>query len=180
MLSDLQRYKLPRLFAAFDADGNGVVELRDFERLLDRFAAFRGWKEGTPRHQELRASLSSRWSHLLKYVDVDASGTVTQAEWLAYIDAVIDDHRAYEIELDGVADLIFDVFDLDEDDALSTEELQALYRGLGLGAPTAKAMYERLEMGSDDRMTKHRFVDLLDEFLSSPDPGDPGNWLFGA
>jgi juvenile hormone diol kinase len=180
VLSDLQRYKLPRLFAAYDADDNGAIELKDFDRLLHQFAAFRGWNEGSPPYERLRSGLVNRWHHMRKFADRDGDGSVNLEEWLAYMDAVIDDPVAYEAELYGVAGAVFSVFDLDDDNALSTEELRALYRAMGLGPTTEKAMYERLGMGPGGRITKHRFLDLFDEFLTSPDPEAPGNWLFGG
>lgn len=180
MLSDLQRHKLPRLFAAYDADGNGEVEQRDFERLLHQFAAFRNWAPGSQPYQDLESSLRSRWDHMREFADADRDGSVSLSEWLAYMDTVLDDYRTFETELEGMADTVFNVFDVDDDEALSTEELRALYRGLGLGPDTAKAMYERLEMGPGTRMTWNRFLDLFEDFLTSPDPGAPGNWLFGS
>jgi len=180
VLSDLQRYKLPRMFAAYDADGNGEVELRDFERLLHQFAAFRGWRPGSPPYEELHEALVDRWEHMRRFADADRDGSVSLSEWLAYMDTVLDDHRKFETELQGMAATVFNVFDVDDDEALSTEELRALYRGLGLGPDTGKVMYDRLEMGPTGRMTWDRFLDLFEEFLTSPDPGAPGNWLFGG
>lgn len=179
MLSDLQRYKLPRLFAAYDADGDGKVELRDFERLLHQFAAFRGWRQGSEEYAELHRSLLGRWEHMRRFADADHDGNVSLDEWLAYMETVLDDARAYETEMEGMAEAVFRVFDVDGDEALSIEELRALYRGLGLGPVTSKVMHERLEMGPGGRMTWNRFLDLFDEFLTSTDPSDPGNWLFG-
>lgn len=59
-------------------------------------------------------------------------------------------------------------------------DLQALYRGLGLGPATARTLYERLEMAPGARMTEDRFLDLFEQFLTSPDAGARGNWLFGG
>jgi Ca2+-binding EF-hand superfamily protein len=180
VLSDLQRYKLPRLFAAYDADGNGKVEQRDFERLLTQFAAFRGWTTGSKEYADLHASLMSRWDHMRTFADVDSGGSVTLAEWMAYMETVLDDERAYETEMEGMADTVFNVFDVNGDEALSDEELRALYRGLGLGPASSKVLHEQLEMGAGARLTWNHFLDLFDEFLTSPDPGAPGNWLFGG
>ena len=180
MLSDLQKRKLPRLFATYDADGNGRIDLLDFDRLLHQFAAFRGWTPGMAPYEDLRARLVHRWERMQRYADRNSDGSVTLSEWMAYMEAVLEDDAAYEAELAGVAGAVFGVFDLDADDALTTEELRALYRGLGLGPAHIKELYERLGMGTGDRMTKERFLDLLDDFLTSPDPDEPGNWLFGG
>jgi hypothetical protein len=51
---------------------------------------------------------------------------------------------------------------------------------MGLGPVIDKSTYERLEMGPGGRMTMDRFLDLFEDFLTSSDPGAPGNWLFGG
>lgn len=180
MLSDLQLHKLPQLFAAYDADGDGVIQLRDFQQLLDQFAAFRDWKPGSPQYQQLQDRLHSRWKHMQTFADEDDDGRVTLTEWLAYIEAVLHDPDAFEVELAGVAGAVFGVFDVDGDGAISSEELRALYRGLGLGLGNAEAMWQRLDMEPGERMTKERFLDLFEDFLTSPDAEAPGNWLFGG
>src|SRR5687768_5179165 len=90
MLTAVQRHKLPRLFAMYDADHNGVLELADFERLLKAYTGVREWQPGDPNYDTLQSRLMARWKRMLHHADANRDNRITLAEWLTYMDDALN------------------------------------------------------------------------------------------
>ncbi|NET03476.1 MAG: hypothetical protein F6K16_01800 [Symploca sp. SIO2B6] len=179
MLSQLQKQKLPRLFAKYDADKNGFIEQADFERFLKTYSQFRGWTPDSPEYNSFQSKLTSRWNSMQKYADTNRDDKISLDEWLVYIDNVLNDQEAYEAQLHGIAAFAFSVFDINGDNQLSLEEYRQFYKAGGLGENEANEIFRRLNLSDDDSISKEKYLELIDQFFRSEDPEAPGNFLFG-
>jgi juvenile hormone diol kinase len=180
MINATQQKTLPRLFKMYDADRNGYIEMRDFERLLDSVTSVRNWKPGSEGYDSLKKRLTARYEHMQQFADTNRDGRISQAEWLAYIDSVINDPKAYEAELGGVAGFVFGLFDRDNDGKLTLDEYKQWFRAHGLNEQDASRMFDRLNLSHDGHISKDQFSKLIDEFFMGQNPDAPGNYVFGS
>ena len=77
MLSDLQRRKLAHTFKLWDANQDGVVEQADYELLIARVAAVRGWAPGSAGYQQLQRLYLGAWAAIRAYADPKHARQVT-------------------------------------------------------------------------------------------------------
>jgi Ca2+-binding EF-hand superfamily protein len=130
-LTDLQKQKLMRLFAMYDANNTGNLTLYDFQNLVDRLATFKGLRKDSSEYIQLMDRLMHRWIHLRSEVKESMSGQfrqyVTLDEWLAYFEKVLQE-ESYRDHIREVANLIFDAVDADKSSSLDLEEWRHLFQ----------------------------------------------------
>lgn len=183
MLTDLQKRKLMKLFCMYDAKNLGVLKFADFEALAQRLAELRGWKPDTAAFEQaltqyvllqwnrMRALIQEKLNHLhTNHISLD--------EWLAYYDIVLSD-KAYEKELMLLPEAIFNVVDVDESGNLDKEEWANLFRVYNIPVIYVEETFNRIDTDGDGVLSKNEVVAMLQDFLYSNDPNNPGNFMFG-
>ncbi|WP_149030787.1 MULTISPECIES: EF-hand domain-containing protein [Moorena] len=178
MLSELQKQRLPRLFAMYDADNNGFIESADFDQFLKSYSQFRSWAPGSPQYDSIQSKLTSRWNTMQKFADTNGDNKISLDEWLVYMDNILNDPEAYEAQLHGIAALAFSVFDVDGNEQLDLEEYKQYFRVHNLDENSAKEVFKRLNLNDDDYISKEKHMELIDQFFRSDDSESPGNLLF--
>jgi Ca2+-binding EF-hand superfamily protein len=179
MLTDLQKQKLTRYFRVYDVDDNGTIALPDFERVVENVRALYGEDETSATHVGLRDGYLLRWNALAASADKDMDGGVDLLEWLAYWEGVLEDDERYELEIASVTELLFEVFDTDEDGVLGADEFCNFYSVYGLRSALARQVFMDLDEDGDGRVTRKELVTMAHQFYRSDDPDAPGNRLFG-
>lgn len=179
MLSELQKQKLPRLFAMYDADNSGSIEQVDFEQLLKSYSQVRNWTPESPEYNSLQSKLVSRWESMQKVTDTNSDNKISLDEWLVYIDNLLNDSQAYEAEVNGIAAFVFSVFDVDGNEQLSLEEYRQLYKAEDLDENNANEIFKQLKLKDEDSISKEQYLELVNQFFRSEDPEAPGNLVFG-
>jgi juvenile hormone diol kinase len=179
MLTDLQKKKLPNLFAVHDLDRDGVLRRGDFEEYATRVASVRGWKPGSPQHEELTTRFMTFWDGFESFADASGDLRVTLEEWFAYWDQILSTPGMYEGVAKPIGDFIFDLFDRDGDGRVTADEYAFIYRFGGLDPSQAAAAFARLDLDHDGLLSVDEIMTLLGQYFRSDDPDDPGNWLFG-
>ena len=112
MLTPLQRTKLARYFTVYDLNDDGMVGLRDFERVLENVRVLHGVEAASSRGQSLRGAFLRRWEALRSSADLNEDGEVDLTEWLDYWDVVIGDDDRYDAEVAAIASMLFGTFAL--------------------------------------------------------------------
>ena len=179
MLSELQRKKLPNLFAMYDANKDGAIDWSDFERFLESFASFRGWTPESAPYGELSRRLTARWHNIREAADTNEDGRISCEEWLAYCDRMMASDEMFENEATSIAGFVFGIFDVDGDGSISFSEYVQMYRAVGLPESSAAQLFERLGISKSDTVSRARYVELVEQFFKSEDSDAPGNWVFG-
>jgi juvenile hormone diol kinase len=180
MLTDLQKQKLTRYFGVYDVDDNGAISLADFERVMENVRVLHDVGGSSSIHQRLRDAYLLRWSALAASADKDRDGNVDLQEWLAYWDGVLGDEARYLVEIVSVTELLFEVFDTDEDGVLGADEFCNFYGVYGLKSALARRVFLDLDADGDGGVTREEVVAMAHQFYHSDDPDAPGNRLFGT
>jgi hypothetical protein len=177
MLTDLQQRKLAHLFRLYDADGNGVVELADFERVLAALAAARGWGPGHPRYARLRELYLSQWQALAVGALPPGSGRIPPEGWIALWNAILQ--ASYNERVAALCEVLFESMDADGDGWISLDESRQWFAAYTGDPAEADAVFPRCDLDGDGRVSRGEWLALVDEFFFGSEPDAPGNLIFG-
>lgn len=179
VLTDLQKRKLTKLFSMYDSNYAGILVKDDFELMFKKLSNLRNWSLRSPRCLVLQDKLMRKWEGLAKKADTAHNKQVSRAEWLAYYEDVLADSKACEEEVASLMDLIFDVFDQDEDGKVNQEDWGKLLSAFNESAVYAPLVFPTLDSDQDSWLTKAELMQLFRDFCYSDDPANPANGMFG-
>lgn len=174
MATDVMDRKISHVVALCDLNGDGVVEVADFDLWVQRLAAIRGWAPGTDDHAELEAL------YLGPASDMIAAGSgadrISVGGFSEYLRSLAEtDLAAFTAWGDG----FFRLIDANADGQIGPDEYADLLASLGIDRAGADAAFSRLDLNGDGHISGEEFTELFLEFFSSDDPEAPGNWFWG-
>lgn len=181
MLSDLQRRKYTANFTLYDADGNGTVERRDFDRVIERWTARCGAEPGSPEHERASRTILGIWE-FVRTLGGPEDESVTLADWLATAEHVVgakDDAEMVEQAYRQPARMLFSVMDRDADGRVTEAEYADYLAAYGVEGDDAREAFAHLDRDGDGFITADEWVENVVEFYFSDDPEAPGNWYIG-
>lgn len=180
MLSDVMKKKLTTHFRLMDLDGDGYVELEDWEQGARNLAQIREWAPESDEYKALLAKHENIWNSFWKPADTDEDGKVTLTEYLALADHQrTQDFFTQDVVL-SLFGAIFDTIDRDDDGKITTADYQRYFAAWGLEANRAKVAFSEMDINNDGLIARYMFIQLGLNFYLSDDPEDKGNWLFGS
>ena len=179
MLSDFQKRKLTSWFNLCDLDKDGVLDARDYERLIDNVARERGFAKGSAEYEKIQAGYMRGWQQVERFADKATPGKVGLAQFLDSHDEMLSDRKLFDALILGVAESIIKLSDQDGDGKLSEHEYTTNMGAYGLDAGHAKEAFHKLDRDADGFIGKDELLKDVEEFYYSNDPAAPGNWLVG-
>ena len=179
MLTDLQKRKLTKLFSMYDSDYTGVLVKADFDLMFEKLSTLRNWSLRSPRCLVLQDKLMRKWKGLEKKADTARDHKVSITEWLAYYDEVLADRKTCSEEIASLMDIIFDVFDQDEDGKINQAEWGQLLAAFNESPVYAPLIFPGLDANSDGWLSKAEMLQLFQDFCYSDDPANAANGMFG-
>ena len=130
-------------FALFDTDGDGCITTKELGKVMRSLGQ-------DPSDIQLQ--------DMINEVDIDGSGTIEFAEFLALIT-----RKTEESEAEDELREIFRVFDEDGDGYISAVELKHVMRNLGekLRDEDVKKMIEEADMDGDGKLNYEEFAKMM-------------------
>ncbi|MEO1295238.1 MAG: EF-hand domain-containing protein [Cyanobacteria bacterium J06636_16] len=181
-LSNLQKRKLMKLFGMYDASNTGVLKVSNFQHIVDRLAAIKGWSRDSSDYHHLTDKLMHRWIHIRSEVkdrlDHKPTEAITLDEWFLYYEQVLSDN-AYRDHINEVANLIFDAIDIDASGSLDLQEWRNLFQVYGIPVIYAEEAFAKIDQNRDGHLSKEELLPLIEDFYYSQNPDAPGNFIFG-
>src|SRR3954470_359679 len=113
MLTELQQRKLAHTFKLWDANRDGVVEQIDYELLIERVAAVRGWAPGSAAYQGLQQMYLGSWEAIRAYADTNRDNRITLDEWMACFGDWLRDPAAFRQMITPMSEQVFGLLDAD-------------------------------------------------------------------
>lgn len=178
-LTGLQRAKLLHLFEVYDASGNGCLERDDYELVAHAVATERGYAIGSAEHEAITRTFLTQFARIAAIADFSRDGRIEPDEWLDFFEIVLGDERAFDSVVGATLDMIFEMFDLDDDAILDRGELARLRRALRLEAGDSDAIFDALDRDGDGTLCAAEIRAAIEQFFESDEPEAPGNGFFG-
>jgi Ca2+-binding EF-hand superfamily protein len=175
MASAFQEQKLRGMFAAFDADGDGLLREEDFRALVARWSRLPAVGPGTELRARVETLLMGWWAALREVGDSNGDGTVDMGELLVLVGRL----PTMVAEVTATADTVFDAVDADGDGRISPEEHRKLVETWTGQSAELAGIFELLDLNGDGHLSREEFAALWRQFWISDDPVEPGNWLCG-
>lgn len=177
MISELQREKLARLFHLLDADGNGVLEAADLERIAGELAARRGWEPESDGARALHAVYREMWQQVQPFGSGDG---LTLAGFVAYYrDALVPEPDAFEASIARLSNLTFSSLDADGDGRITLEEHRTFCEIFNFDPLLADVIFPMWDTDDSGFVSNVELAEVVRQFFYSNDADAPGNWLFG-
>ncbi|MEQ6119743.1 hypothetical protein [Reichenbachiella sp. MALMAid0571] len=179
MLTEFQQKKIAKLFKFWDANGNGVLDQKDYEEVAERLSSERGWAPGTDKYNFLRQRLIEDWNEARKFADTNNDNQISLEEWLVFCEAFMGNKDMYQITVTNVADAIIDGVDVDENGLIEEKEWELLFKVYGKPKEEATYAYAMMSENGTIEIDKAKVLSLLNDFFYSNDEDAKGNYMFG-
>jgi Ca2+-binding EF-hand superfamily protein len=179
MAGTVREAKFDRLFAIFDAGGDGYITQDDFDGLVDRVVSVDHGASNGARAQALRDAADRFWSGVKEHLEVDSSGRISREAFRAGLEEAFLRAGRFEELIRPAAEAWFDLYDADGDGRVSYREYELLQLTARRPAGDVKAGFRAIDVNADGYLTLEEFSGLLHDYYHSDDGDAPGNWLFG-
>ncbi|MDX2393602.1 EF-hand domain-containing protein [Streptomyces sp. DK15] len=175
MASVFQQDKIRAMFTAFDVDGDGCLQKKDFEALVGRWGQLPGVEAGTKLHARVESAVMGWWEHMLEAGDTNKDGKLSVEEFYALVDRL----PAMKEGLAETADAIFDAIDADGNGRISRSEHRQLIDTWHGRSIDTEDVFDLLDLDADGHISRQEFAVLWTQFWISDDPTEPGNLVCG-
>jgi Ca2+-binding EF-hand superfamily protein len=175
MASEFQRRKIAGVFAAMDANADGLLAQDDFEALTARWTGMRGVEPGSAEHTRLAEIMMGWWAALLAASDPDRDDKVNLDEVLR----VVDQLPAMTDVVSATATSMFEAIDENGDGEISAAEYRQLIEAWTGRTTDTGEIFGLLDLDGDGRLSRAEFTEHWTEFWAGDNPDAPGTWVFG-
>ncbi|MDJ0509311.1 MAG: EF-hand domain-containing protein [Crocosphaera sp.] len=178
MFNSVRETKFKHLFEILDRNHDGILTRNDFEQVIDQITTIREWKMGTSEYEELNFFWMGFYDRLRVWADRNGDGKITEAEWLWYLEQMLDRFEAPYIQR-AFINISLKTMDFSQDNRVSLDEFQKFHQIYKIDTEEAYEAFLELDLNKDGYLTKDELTTLMNEFFYSENPQSPGNWFWG-
>ncbi len=181
-MNPFQEKKLRYLFDLLDINNNGFIQLNDFEDIAFKLIEKYNIEEGSKKQTYVAQKCVGFFYELIKVIPAENHRTITADEWCAFFDKELlqnTSHETVEEYRDLFFDFLFGIFDENHDGYISRDEYHKLFDIYGIGKDHLDEAFDSLDLFKDGRLSKYELINALEVFLTSDNPKDRGNIMFG-
>lgn len=160
------------VFGLFDADGNGVLEVDDFDLMGSRVL------EAVPEADDARksamlAAFRHYWTTLSDELDANHDGKIDFDEFTA---CVLNPER-FDAAIDDFAESLAAMGDPDGDGLIERPAFVALMTAIGFDLPNIHALFEALDPDPADRVSVPAWAQSIRDYYAADLGETAGNHL---
>jgi Ca2+-binding EF-hand superfamily protein len=179
MLTKLQVQKITKFFSMYDTNCDGLLVASDFEIIVKKLADLKNMGIRSAKYLALQDRFKQAWKSLEDHADTNHDHKISLQEWLDYYTIVLSDQQKYEDELHTLMDLVFEVFDENDDGNISQKEWENLFTIYNVCPIYAQDIFQSLDQNKDGFLDRGEIMNLIYQFFYSDDPQHLANRMFG-
>ncbi len=178
MLTTFQKKKLTHLFHFFDRDGNGFIEPKELDQIVDNLAISED--EAEQAHQKRLQQMFHRfWRQLIDAADENGDGKISLEEFVEVHEVLIADSASYQRYVYPFIESLFHLIDLDKDKCWDKKEFTHFYRLCKQSENYAEEAFSKMDANKDGFLSHLEVIFCFREFYLSNDKNAVGNNFFG-
>lgn len=176
--TDLQLRKLEKVFASFDTDGDGVVDVLDFTGMAQIYCDAYAIPSRSERWRTMHRAAHVMWRAVERRSGSLDPAKLTLREWISWMGS--HEYADY-VTLAAIpfSMTAFSIADADGDGRCDVDEMMAAQRRSGMSEVEVRRSFGLLDADGDGYVTAAQFEQALDEYYFSDDPAAPGNSIAG-
>jgi len=182
-MGDFLKAKFDFLFKyRYDVNGDGVVNLEDYEAVVEKLVNAAGVTENDHFYQETKKYQREVFEFLMEHADVDKDGKIDCGEfsnWATGVAAEIAASGTIPQHLQGFFKASFSNSDQNGDGEVDRDEFIALQKLWDVPEDKAGSGFDRLTNNGQIKITEDSWLELSKKFMTSNDPADPSRYYFG-
>lgn len=182
MLTEFQEKKLKYFFDILDGNRNGFLQIDDFQEMAESLAVNLGHDFESEDYLYIVEKCVGFFHRLLRDISNSKNQTITPEGWISFFDEKIIapfDEELLDDYVDLIIGFLFDLFDKNNDGYISIEEYSDLFMTYGIDIKYSAKSFVNLDVNGDQRLSKNELNHAAETFLTSDDPLQKGNWIFG-
>lgn len=181
MLTHLQSAKLRHFFNVLDYNKNGVLQMKDFDRVGVNLCLNFNVHEGDDQYDKLIEKSRRLFYQILKDLNKSKEASISMAEWIKLFDIIIaeQDMEKLKYYIKLTTFYIFDLFDQDKNGILSLDEYVDMFTVYHIDVKYSAKSFLKLDTNDDDSISKVELFNAITDFFISDDQDAGGNWIFG-
>lgn len=168
--NDLVTKKYKKIFNVLDIDGDGVLTIKDYKELGERFAGASHLSED--RKTEIKKKFIEMW-----VANFEANAKISLQFYLDLKHKLSGSQQRLLAE--SAAPIFFQAVDSDGDGLIQVEEFRKFFALTKGNDADAEKAFKLIDTNSDGKLSHEEFNQAFVEFLSSKDPSSPFNSFFG-
>jgi Ca2+-binding EF-hand superfamily protein len=178
MLSEFQTTKLTYLFVLLDVEKNGVIRDEDFLVLNEKLQEVRDHEDSKKETKNLSLPFIRA---LLRDLNKSVFDEINHREFLDFFNGLLssDDDEMLDEYSQLLLGFIFGYFDENKDGFISKEEYEQLFHVFGMVDDESVEAFGILDRNNDERLSRYELANAIETFLTSDDPENPDNFIFG-
>ncbi|WP_399880464.1 EF-hand domain-containing protein [Streptomyces sp. BBFR51] len=160
------------VFSLFDADGNGYLELADFDLMSSRVVAAVP-AAGDAVKERLARSFRGYWDTLLSELDANGDGRISPEEFAS----IVLNPQRFDAAVDEFADALAAMGDPEGDGLVARPEFVALMIAIGFDRRNIETLFDAFGPDGADRIRVATWADGIRDYYRPEKSGIPGDHL---
>lgn len=178
MLTHFQKKKMTHLFHFFDRDGDGFIEPKELDHIVDDLAVSE--EENEQAHQRRLQQMFHRfWKQLIDAADENNDGKISLEEFVGVHEILIADSSSYQRYVYPFIESLFHLIDLDKDKRWDKKEFSHFYNLCKQTKEYAEEAFSKMDADNDGFLSHLEVIFYFREFYLSKDKNAIGNYFFG-
>lgn len=178
--NDIQLRKYRKRFQLLDVNGNGILELSDYQAIARRFRRNFHLEPGSDNANAIDDTYTRLFTAMHRHGDRNGDGHVDENEFIQTSAAsLLGRPDGFDRAIKPVLTVICQVCDKDGNALLDRDEFHRFLTAEGAPDEACAQSLAHLYPANATTITFDQFTEATRQFYCSPDPDAPGNWLFG-
>lgn len=181
MLTQFQNQKWLHFFNILDFNKNGKITEEDFLAIAENLAILWGYRIGSDEYEEVRKKCKQSWRQFIAVIPGEIIIEVYRDEFFNLAEELVrfESKKVLGDFVAGFVDEILNYFDLNKDDYISIDEFVDLFVAFHIEVRYSGKAFTKLDLNGDELLSKKELLTAVEQYFTSDDKEDRGNWLFG-
>jgi Ca2+-binding EF-hand superfamily protein len=165
VINDTLKNRLELQFDKLDRDGNGYIEIADYDEAADEVCRSLGADPQSPKAQRFRTEYRSLFNRLVELLETDKDNRISREEFLAGLEGIWDQIAGYDV-LKPLSAATFDLVDQNGDGAVSLDEFSKVASAYGVPKSEYEALFRRHDKNKDGDLAANEMHEFIAEYFN--------------